>query len=142
MDVTVGGKKIEARIDAKGIFRAEWNGEDYEHVTLQGLKDALARQIKKKPVAIPVLNIDEYADDSLKIVKGVVTGRHSGNGNLLVRFEGNRSPEQFRPYRSGGLLKGSADVKELRRLYDSMKAARKAFDDFKEECAFDSEVLK
>lgn len=136
MKTTVAGREIEYGVDEEtGVFGATWGGEKYSHVTLAGLKGALERQIKKKPVKIPVIQIDDDYHEKLTIEHGFVVGKHSGNGNLLVKW-GDQPVEQMRRF-SGKLLEANMNAAKLRELYAARKKAESAYNKFLEDNNFD-----
>lgn len=139
MNTVVGGKNIEYGVDEKtGIFKARWDGEEYTHTTLAGLKSALERQVKKKPLNIPVFKVESLHDDKPDVEKGVIVGVHSGNSNLLIRFE--HGVEQYRGYR-GQLLIGSADLKKMHALHRAAREAEKALENFMDKYSFNKHTM-
>ncbi len=137
MKTVVCGRDVEYGVEEKtGKFMASWNGERYESNTLTGMKGQLERQMKKKPLNIPVLKIEiDYHDEKLELVKGVIVGKHSGNGNLIIQW-GDLEAEQFSSYGST-LLKATVDTKRLKKLFIERTKANKAWDEFKNENSFD-----
>lgn len=141
MKTTVAGRDIEYGVDEKtGIFGATWNGEAYSHATLAGLKGQLERQIKKKPVNIPVIQIEDDYREAITIEHGFIVGKHSGNGNLMVKW-GDNPVEQIRHYR-GKVLAANTDIKTLKALHAARKKADNAYNKFVEDNAFDQSKFK
>lgn len=138
MKTTVCGKEIEYGLDEdSGQFKSTWNGEKFESLTLKGLKDQLTRQLKKNPLAVPIIKVEtDHRDDKQNFIKGVVVGVHSGNRNLLVRWDGYGHADQERPFRRE-FLKANSDLKKLRQLYAGVKKAQKAYYEFLEANEFD-----
>src|SRR5579883_3277272 len=102
--INVNGTDVVWQLDDNGIFRATFDDEEFENPTLKGLADKLRAHTKKKPMAIPVVRFEEHYAKAL-LRHGTVVGRHSGNRNILVRWDGDCANEQFRSY-SGKLLRG------------------------------------
>jgi hypothetical protein len=142
METIVGGKKIEYGVDERtGVFEARYNGEQYKHVTLSGLKSMLERQVKKKPLNINVVRIEyDHFNDAMDLTEGKIIAVHSGNGNLMIQWSGETSTEQFRKYRST-LLVANVDRKKLKQLYEVALKAKEAYEKFKEENGFDMRVI-
>jgi hypothetical protein len=137
---TVAGRDVEYAIDEKtGVFSAWYQSEKYTHATLAGLKGLLERQMQKKPLSIPVLEVDEDRRDEKKIgVKhGIVVGKHSGNGNLLIAWEG-RAVEQYRRYANDKLLRATTNLKTLHELNKRKQAATAAYEKFLKQNQFDA----
>lgn len=139
MKMTLRGRDIDYTVDAQGIFHAEYNGENYQHQTLAGLKDKITVCLKKKPIAIKILQI-KTDSDRLDIRKGVLVGIHSGNRNLLIKWDGNRGVEQVRSW-SGKILNPTVDLSVLKALYRAAGEAQKRFDDFIENNKFDTDEI-
>jgi hypothetical protein len=140
METTIAGRKVEYGVDEKGIFKARYNGENYEHVTLAGLKSALERQMKKAPLKIPVVKIEYLHYDKPGITKGVIVGVHSGNRNLLIKWDDEDHVEQHRDFRE--LLVASVDLKKLRTLRQSKRKAEEALDAFLQKNRFDRSKIE
>lgn len=142
METTVAGRKVEYGVDENGVFTASYNGEEYQHVTLAGLKGALERQMKKAPLKIPCVMVESFHADNPEITKGVIVGVHSGNGNLLIKWEGQSTAEQCGRYHGDKLLSGSVDLKKLKALHQAKCKAEKVLDDFLEKNQIDRHAIK
>lgn len=143
MKTTVCGRDIEYGVDEKtGIFGASWNGEQYQHKTLDGLKGMLERQLKKKPLNIKVVKIENgWRDEEVEITKGVIVGVHSGNRNLLIKWDGKTTAEQYKTYR-GSLYNLTIDTNKVKQLKRAARVAGKAFEDYLRKHQFDRESIK
>ena len=145
MTVIIRGRKVEYGVEeATGIFGAEWNGEQFRHATLTGLKSAIERQMKKKPLSIPVIRLstDRYSGTGVEVLeftKGTIVGVHSANRNLRVIWEGNSSPEQYSP-RWDTLLRGNADVKKLKMLHKAVLKATTDYEEVKDTYRFKEDI--
>lgn len=141
MKTIVLGREVEYGVEEKtGIFGAEYNGERYTHATLNGLKQALESQMKKKSINKPLVRLDYSRDDKIILKHGVVVGAHSGNGNLLIKWEGERSPQQIYKWNQN-LMIPSIDVKKLKELHKIKNCAEKALEAFLEKNRFDYEAI-
>jgi hypothetical protein len=143
MQTTIVGRTVEYQVNEKtGEFSASYNGEKYAHMTLAGLKGILERQLKKKPLDIGVIEINSNYGDNMTIRHGRIMGVHSGNNNLMVQWRGDTALEQYKSYYSDALLKRDTDLKKLQHLFDKMKAASDAYNEFVQESRFDRSVVK
>jgi len=140
--MVVRGRVIEYGVSDKGIFGATWLGERYEHATLAGLKAALDRQLKQKPMlSVAIVKIEQdHFSEKFKLVKGTVVGIHSGNRNLLVKWDDAREVEQHRD--RGHTLRGNTDLNKLRALYTKALTAQKRYEEFRDANAFERACLK
>ncbi len=88
--ITIRNRKIDVHVDGSGEFSAEVSGNDVSSVTLEGLKEKLERAIKMDKITpIPFL---QWNGETL--VCGKAVGIHAGNGNLLVKLDGEKGVEQ------------------------------------------------
>jgi hypothetical protein len=143
MKTIIAGRTVEYRVNEEtGIFEASFEGEVFKNKTLAGLKAAMGNQMRMKPLNIPVIKIEYsgYMREKLEITKGVCIGKHSGNGNLLVRWPGYDKAEQYHQYR-GALLVGDADIKRLKQLYKAKEDANEAYNSFLNKTRFDKQMV-
>lgn len=109
--ITVGGVDIDVFIKTGGIFTARFRDIEYEAPSLEQLKRQLQAAGKIK-LEIPFTSVhegDRWASRSEKkphVKHGIAIGRHAGNRNVLVRYEGAKSSEQNSGY-------GGHDVRRL-----------------------------
>ena len=120
--IDVRGVDVPWSVNELGRFLAEYNGETVDSNTLDGLKDKLRTLARAVPLSIPVVSFSVY---SRQTRRGTVTGKHSGNGNLMVVWEGETKAQQHHGY-GNILLRGDSDIEALLSLLD---AKRKAADD-------------
>jgi hypothetical protein len=98
--------------------------------------------MKAKPIAIPVIQVTfSYIDSSIVLTKGVVTGAHSTNKNLLIKWRGNTTAEQFHSYRAT-LIKADTDIAKLTALHKAKLKAETEYEDFIQANEFDRAVLQ
>jgi hypothetical protein len=140
METRVRGRTIKVDIDDKGVFSAELNGEKFQNKTLEGLKGVINRRLASKPLSIRVIDASEGYYNKPTYRRGTIIGKHSSNGNLLIKWDGKDRAEQEGRYGSG-LLKETADIEELKRLRKAAKDADAAVEKFIEENSFDRSTL-
>jgi hypothetical protein len=119
-----GNVVVPIRCDYDGVFRANWNGNEYSADTRQQLADRLADAARQKRirVEIPFMIIE---GDQIK--PGVATGIHASNGQILARVDGK--PSQFRWYNVTALgVLTEHDIELGERL---LEARTKAYSDLK-----------
>jgi hypothetical protein len=142
METIVRGRKINFSVDEKtGQFRASHEGVDYKGDTLAAIKAALELDLKKKPLSVRFVEVSEDYNGKVSILKGVITGKHSGNGNVLVKYDGEERTEQHGSWRGRGLLKGDTDVKKLEELRAARDHAEKEFNAFIAKSAIDTDKI-
>jgi hypothetical protein len=130
--IEIRGIKIEIWVDSTGQFFADVDDERYAAPTLELLKKKLndATRAKQKNVSIPFVYWYEGWDDEGRIVRGVATGIHVGNGNLLVKLKGDDRSEQLSNYRRDEAKFDPKHADELMSLWKAKKAASKAIETF------------
>lgn len=90
--ITTNGIDVPVQVDDyNGNWKAEYAGKHLSYETRDKLVNALARLTKKTKaeVAVPVIRIKAYrgwGDGDITIARGVLTGLHSGNGNVLATW--------------------------------------------------------
>lgn len=90
--ITTNGVEVPVRVDDRfGTWNAVYAGKSLSYDTRDKLEGALARLTKKTKaeVAVPVIRIKEYrgwGEGNIKVTRGVLTGIHSGNGNVLATW--------------------------------------------------------
>lgn len=131
--VEIRGRKIDVHIDGSGEFSAEYNGQELTAANLPVLHEKLERAVKSAKVSIPFIQWDGE-----KLKRGEATGIHYGNGNLLIKWKGEKGieqvygmrdalePEHFNAY---SLLCDAVEIAEKRRKEFEQKYG---FDDLKE----------
>ncbi len=145
MKTIIAGRTVEYGVNEEtGIFEASFKGEVFKNQTLAGLKAAMGNQMHRKPLNIPVIGVayGRYGiTEKLKITKGVCIGKHSGNGNLLIRWPGYDTAEQYHRYHFEPLLVGDADIERLKQLYKAKEDANEAYNSFLRKNQFDKETV-
>jgi hypothetical protein len=103
--IEVRGKSIDYTVDGDGMFSAELNGETFKTESLRQLKDKLLARAGKKPLNIPVTKVEEterWRSHSgkalLEFTDGILTGIHSANRNLIVKWDDMSRSEQVTHY--------------------------------------------
>jgi hypothetical protein len=90
--ITANSIDVPVRVDDyNGHWTAEYAGKNLSYDTRDKLTGALARLTKKTKieVAVPVIRVKAYrgwGDGDITVVRGVLTGLHSGNGNVLATW--------------------------------------------------------
>jgi hypothetical protein len=126
----IRGKDLVYSISDDGKFSTDWNGESYQHLTLKGLKEQIERQMKKKPMSVRCFMVErQYYDENLQVQRVTVTGRHSGNNNLLVR-DSDGTAAQMR--QNHNLLDAKTDLRKLKALHETARKAQKAYEEFRD----------
>lgn len=134
--ISIGVSKVEWTVDEEGEFFAEFEGETYKHITLKGLTDKLRAIAKRKPLDIPFVQFEErWNHNEPQVRRGVVTGVHSGNRNLLVRYDNDVTDQVSRHGRD--LLRGDVDTEKLQALWKAKEDARAAYEAFTREHALE-----
>lgn len=136
--ITVGGVDIDVFIKSGGIFYARYRDVEYEAPSL----DQLKRQVQaagKIKLEIPFTALNEgdrwgsRADRKPTARHGVAIGRHSGNGNVLVKMDGAKTSEQGSGYGGRDVARLSdADVDEWKRLVGAKNDAEAALEAWQE----------
>src|SRR5258708_5655875 len=90
--VNVRGQDFAVHVTDQGKFFAELDGDQLTAASLDELRTKLARAtlIRNKKLAIPFVLWEEG-----KMRRGVCTGRHATNRNLLVKWDGQKGAEQI-----------------------------------------------
>src|SRR5580704_5740868 len=101
-EVKVRGNKYSITVgDEDGVFRANTaNGSQVSAPTRVELIKKIAAATRRA-LSIPVMVWD---NEKSKVKRGVITGKHAGNDNLLIKWNGERSAEQYRHYYNDGDL--------------------------------------
>lgn len=83
------GKWFDLRVDEDGNWLTEVDGQGLKHLTRAKLVSDIERvmRLKKKAVNIPFTKVESKNNGYVTLRHGVVTGIHSGTGNLLVAWD-------------------------------------------------------
>lgn len=82
-EIEANGQQVPVQVNDDGQFHADFGGKRYTAPTKDKLAPKLRAASKAHAVEVAVPFIH---DRGRGIVRGVATGLHSGNGNLLVRW--------------------------------------------------------
>jgi len=101
--IIVHGVEVPVQVDDRsGTWNAEYAGKSLSYETRDKLEGALARLTKKTKteVAVPVIRIQKHqgwGEGNIRVTRGVLTGLHSGNGNVLATWtvRGSEVKEQL-----------------------------------------------
>jgi hypothetical protein len=135
-DIEVKKQKFKCYLDDDGMFCCAMGGEllteTIRRPTRKALQDTIASYLGKKPVSIPFVQIYDRGWDNEKVVikRGIALSIHDGNGNVLVRIEGQKETDQLRSYGSGDILRPNVDVKKLNLLAKQKDDARDKYAKF------------
>lgn len=133
--IEIRGRKLHHWLAEDGAFEAKVSDDEVISAdSLKKLKDKLNRKLAAAPLNIRFIELDAYSghDEDLDIKTGVVVSIHSGNGNAIVRYDGETSTEQARGYRHD-LYRGDTDIEEMKRLHKVYRDAYEAFEKFKQD---------
>jgi len=141
--IEVKGKTFEVDVHQRdGRFSTEHGGDTVYATTLDELKTKLAGQISRSKVKLNIPFVrwetDKYNNGrKSRLVRGVVTGMHASNRNILVRFDGQKSTEQESGYNSEKHVRPEV-ADELLRLGAARDKANEEYDEFVREHSFDA----
>jgi hypothetical protein len=87
--LTRGGEKFDLRVDDDGKWLTTALGRELRYPDRAKLVAEIDRllRLEKKAVHIPFTRVERKSGGYLSILHGVVTGIHSGTGNLLVSWD-------------------------------------------------------
>lgn len=122
--IEVRGRKIDVHIDGSGEFAAEYNGQELAAANLNVLVEKLERAVKSAKVSIPFIQWDGE-----KLRHGTATGIHYGNGNLLIKWDGEKGIEQVYGIHDALHPNLANEYAELCDAVEDAEKRRKAFED-------------
>lgn len=130
--ITTNGIEVPVQVDDyTGRWTAVYAGKSLSYDTRYKLTAALARLAKKTKieVEVPVIRIKEYrgyGDGNITVARGVLTGLHSGNGNVLATWivRGTEVKEQI-TYESGTSYVGADTTDEQLAEYNRLRILAK-----------------
>ena len=135
----IGGVKYDVNVNSDGVFWATVDGSDVKAPSLKELRDkltAITRQ-KRKGVKIPFIVWEsEWHDQPGRIEKGVCTGIHSGNHNLLALMGTSTLVKQISGYHGGPFFQPE-QAAQLEKLQRNVEAAAEALEEFTEKYRID-----
>lgn len=112
------GEKLALRVDDEGNWLARAASRELKQPTRARLVSEIDRvlRLEKKAVHIPITVVDNKNNGYVGLKHGVVTGVHSGSGNLLVSWD-DGSNGQLTGYSLTVLNRlDAAEETELKRL--------------------------
>lgn len=128
--ISRAGEKFPLKVDDDGNWLAKAAGRDLKQPTRAKLVTEIERvlRLEKKTVHIPITVMESKNNGHVTLKHGVVTGVHSGSGNILVAWD-QGSNGQLAGYGSDVMHRLSDEEEaKLRRLaklaYDSANELR------------------
>lgn len=139
--ISAKGRRFIVEIDSKGVFYTTVDGEQVTAPLFETLKTKVASLLGTKPLNVPIVYLSRHST-KYEAKKGLITTIHSGNGNLMVRWDGHKGSEQFSEYgASQDLFKPGIDLKKVQQLHAACRAADKAYEDYLNSFSFDIQAL-
>lgn len=88
--ISRAGEKFPLKVDDEGNWLAKAAGRDLKQPTRAKLVADIERtmRLEKKVVHIPITVMESKNNGYVTLKHGVVTGVHSGSGNILVAWDG------------------------------------------------------
>lgn len=101
------GEKIDLRVDDDGNWLAMVAGRELKQQTRAKLVSDIDRilRLEKKAVHIPVTVVESKNNGYLRLKHGVVTGIHSGTGNLTISWDSGGAGQLGIGYSSDSVLR-------------------------------------
>jgi hypothetical protein len=135
----VRGQKIRVWLDGLGMFRATLDsGNDYiQAATREGLSGKLSAALREASVQVQV-RFSKMASGG-RLTRGIATGIHAGNGNVLVTWA-DGSKGQLDKYQGSRAIMDDmddADALDAERLSHAVAAASRAYASFAQKHEFD-----
>lgn len=87
---TVRNVKFQVYVGEDGTFFANYKNEQFKAESMNDLKAKLDNAVRKSGIT---LNLEFWRYQDGKMVRGVVYGMHSSNGNLMVAINGTKVQE-------------------------------------------------
>jgi hypothetical protein len=139
MEITVKGRKFQVEISDKGMFSVDLDDRKIHAETLNALKSRLESYLKQKPIAIEFasgVNPDDYRwrrgfgekTRTVYVRRGTITGLHSSNRNLIVRWKDNGQTEQVSRW-SGNYDQFMKLTPEQEKTYVELRKVKKKAED-------------
>jgi hypothetical protein len=134
--VEVKGKKFDIEVGSDGKFGTNSDGSWLKADTLDQLKTKLATQISRAKLKLSIPFCRWVAGGRLR--KGIITGIHASNNNILVKFDDEKTTEQEDIWYSGGAYIDPEHAGELDRLGKACMKASQEYDDFVDKHKFNA----
>lgn len=133
--LTVRDKYYKVDLDWHGKFTATVNGSVVESTTRSGLEEAIKRMTKEKHITV---SYPFCAFDREEVIRGVATGVHTGNGNVIVKWEGGKT-EQINAYHRSSYMRNltATEVTKLKKLSAAYSKVEHEFVTFKDSLNID-----
>lgn len=133
--IEVRGREIEVEVSELGVFFAKVDGTKYEAPSLELLRSKLTRATRKVAIEIPFIMWNEG-----EIRRGVCTGRHGSNGNLLIKWDGQKGSEQMSYWKSDAVITPDREADYVK-LCEEADRAKKALAGFEKKHDLDLKAL-
>lgn len=129
--VDVRGKQFEVEVTERGDFMATFDGAQVKSETLVGLIEKLEKATKGATikVAVPLYRLGKNG-----IERGVATGIHAANGNVLIKWDAGDS-EQASSFQ-GYLDIPEAELEKAKELGEAIIKARNEWQNFERDKYF------
>lgn len=139
--VDLKGTSVDVDVTEDGYFESMVEGSVLKAPTLAELKSKIAEAIRRKrKVHIPVAiwDRDRYGsnDDKGRLKIGAITGIHGGNNNLIVKWEGEKTPQQYHGWNNSDFVDPS-HAREMAELNRAVNDAKKRLQEFMGKYSFD-----
>jgi hypothetical protein len=123
--LTVKGAPFDIWVTDDGEWVAKPNSIRVTAATRAGLADEIARVFRPGKVAVRFIML-EGTGNAMRAVRGTATGIHSGNGALLVTWEGGRRGQLSTLTPGSTMLDPGTDPEEWARLFRASVEAGQA----------------
>src|SRR5690348_10635569 len=122
-DVVIKGTTVAVEVNSKGFFGAVVGEVRLDGETLKELEEKISKQLTtaKTKVDIRVAFLDGY-ERTVKL--GSFTGIHAGNGNYLLKKDGERGVANIWASSTRGAYVAPEHAEELKRLTEAVKNAK------------------
>lgn len=141
----VRGRQFDVHINSAGHFHTEFDGDTITKPTLEDLRQRLLDLTKQKAGKIAIefhrWVEDPWNDHIGKLKHGVITGLHAANGNVMVKFDGEKAEQDSSWHNSEArfLRLNPKEVSEYCDLQAKRVALEKEIKKFEEAHSFDAD---
>jgi hypothetical protein len=117
--ISICQQPVHVEIEQDGTFFAVLDGQRIHGMSLNALKGRVKKHFDKRPLAIPCVVIDKSVldDENVFLIQPAkIISIHSGNFNLILRFD--HEPTKLVEFtgRECQILLGNTDIVKLRAL--------------------------
>lgn len=137
--IEVKGKKYKVSVDSEGRFYASHDNERVSADSLKQLENKLAGFIndsKKVTISFVKWERADWYNKKGRLRRGVITGIHAGNGNLLLKYD----DEKVRLQQWSGSYYDPIHAEELEQLARAVEKAEAELEAFKNRHSFDGKA--